>query len=235
MELLIILGVTWLAGLAAFGGGLIARLEGSAESETKREIVHGMVAFGGGILLAAVAFALTPESMEVLPTTLLALTFLGGGLVFCGVDAALSRSQGNKAQFLAMLLDFIPEAIALGALFTKSRDTGIVLALFIGAQNLPEGFNTHRENLAGGMTNRRSLKSLFWVSLAGPISACGGYFLLSDHETITACLMSFASGGILYLIFQDIAPQAKLGRHWTPPLGAVLGFAFGMIGQQVLG
>jgi ZIP family zinc transporter len=36
------------------------------------------------------------------------------------------------------------------------------------------------------------------------------------------------------MIFQDIAPQAKLQRHWAPPLGAVLGFGLGMIVHQLL-
>ena len=43
--------------------------------------------------------------------------------------------------------------------------------------------------------------------------------------------MLFASGGILYSVFQDIAPQVPLQRHWAPPLGAVAGFLLGMIGQ----
>jgi len=47
--------------------------------------------------------------------------------------------------------------------------------------------------------------------------------------------LSTAGGGILYLVFQDIAPQSKMRRHWAPPLGAVLGFAVGMVGKQVLG
>jgi ZIP family zinc transporter len=46
--------------------------------------------------------------------------------------------------------------------------------------------------------------------------------------------MSFAAGGILYLVFQDIAPQSKMQRHWAPPLGAVLGFAVGMVSNQLL-
>jgi ZIP family zinc transporter len=47
--------------------------------------------------------------------------------------------------------------------------------------------------------------------------------------------MTFASGGILYLIFQDIAPQSTMRRHWTPPLGAVLGFVAGILGKKLLG
>jgi ZIP family zinc transporter len=46
--------------------------------------------------------------------------------------------------------------------------------------------------------------------------------------------MLFAAGGILYLVFQDIAPQVKLERHWSPPLGAVIGFALGLLGTMLL-
>ena len=43
----------------------------------------------------------------------------------------------------------------------------------------------------------------------------------------------FAAGGILYLTFQDIAPQARLEHHWAPPLGAVLGFALALVGEML--
>ncbi len=43
--------------------------------------------------------------------------------------------------------------------------------------------------------------------------------------------MLFASGGILYLIFQDIAPQVRVEKHWLPPLGAIAGFLLGLIGH----
>lgn len=232
--LLIIAGAAWLAGLMAFFGGLVANLEGGLKTRLRQETVHGVVAFGGGILLAAVAFALTPKGIEVLSTTLLAAAFTAGGLIFCALDAYLSRKGGSKAQFMALLLDFVPEALALGAVFSQSKASGILLALFIGAQNLPEGFNAHRENLKGGMAARRSLLLLLVASILGPLSAAAGYFFLAERETLNAFIMMAAAGGILYLVFQDIAPQAKLQRHWTPPLGAVLGFVLGMVAHQIL-
>jgi ZIP family zinc transporter len=151
------------------------------------------------------------------------------------LDAVISKSRGSKAQFMAMLLDFVPEAMALGAVFGHSHKTGTLLALFIGAQNLPEGFNAYRENMLAGATPKASLLTLLAVSLLGPVSACAGYLFLRDQQILTACIMSAAGGGILYLVFQDIAPQSTMRRHWTPPLGAVLGFVVGMIGKQVLG
>lgn len=47
--------------------------------------------------------------------------------------------------------------------------------------------------------------------------------------------MTAASGGILYLVFQDIAPQARMRKHWLPALGAILGFAIGMLGKKLIG
>ena len=234
-QLVIIALASWLAGVAAFIGGILARIEGTAETEAKSEMVHGVVAFGGGILIAAVAFALVPEAMEVLSPVTLATTFCLGGLAYCVVDARLSKRGGTKAQSMAMLMDFLPEAIALGAVFGHNHRLGILLAMFIGAQNLPEGFNSFREMVASGGRPRGALASLLAISLLGPIAACTGYLFLQDRAKLTAGIMSFAAGGILYLIFQDVAPASTMRRRWTPALGAVLGFAVGMIGKQVIG
>jgi ZIP family zinc transporter len=234
-ELVLIILASWTAGFAAFVGGILAKVEGTPETEAKREIVHGVVAFGGGILVAAVAFALTPEGIKILSPATLATTFCLGGLVFCILDVWLSKRGGTKAQFMAMLMDFLPEAISLGAVFSQNPRLGILLAGFIGAQNMPEGFNSFREIVVSGSTPRRALVTLLLVSFLGPIAACMGFLFLQSQSKLTAGIMGFAAGGILYLIFQDIAPQSKMRRHWTPPLGGVLGFALGMIGKQLIG
>ena len=234
-QLMIIVLSSWLAGVTAFIGGVLAHIEGTADTEAKREMVHGVVAFGGGILVAAVAFALTPVGMVILSPAVLGTTFFLGGITFCFWDAQLSKSRGSKAQFMAMLIDFLPEAISLGAVFGHNHRLGVLLAAFIGAQNLPEGFNAFREIVATGVKPRSALTTLLAISLLGPASACLGYYFLQNQAKLTAGIMCFAAGGILYLIFQDIAPKSKMRRHWAPPLGAVLGFIVGMIGKQVIG
>ena len=221
--------------MTAFLGAVFARLEGSEDTDSKRELVHGIVAFGGGILLAAIAFALIPEGARELPLIALALTFCVGGIAFCCLDAFISTRSGSKAQFMAMLMDFVPEAISLGAVFGRNHQLGILLALFIGAQNLPEGFNSFKEITASGNKRGGALFALAAISLLGPLAALLGYFFLQDHMKITAGIMSVAAGGILYLIFQDIAPESTMRRHWTPPLGAVFGFMLGMVGNQLIG
>ena len=61
-----------------------------------------------------------------------------------------------------------------------------------------------------------------------------GHFFLSESPEVTAFLMVFASGGILYLLFQDIIPDSKLKNSWIPSLGATLGFVIGMIGEKII-
>ena len=69
----------------------------------------------------------------------------------------------------------------------------------------------------------------------GIIAAVPGYSCLHGHATLVNSLMLFAAGGILYLMFQDIAPMIKYRRHWAPALGAALGFLLGMVGVKLLG
>jgi hypothetical protein len=68
----------------------------------------------------------------------------------------------------------------------------------------------------------------------GPAAGLGGYYLLADFPAALGAIMLFASGGLLYLIFQDIAPQSRLNRHWAPPLGAVIGFSVALFGDMVM-
>jgi ZIP family zinc transporter len=71
------------------------------------------------------------------------------------------------------------------------------------------------------------------MALLGPVAGVSGYLWLSDFPAIVAAVMLFASGAILYSIFQDIAPQVKLEKHYAPPMGAILGFVLGIIGLMV--
>jgi len=234
-SLAIILLASWLAGIPSFLGGLLARFEKTKDSIGKREFVRGTVAFGGGLLVSAIAFALIPEGLKILAPWQLVVYFCIGGILFCFFDVLLARQGGSRAQFMAMMMDFVPEALSLGAVFGRNPKLGMLLALFIGAQNLPEGFNAYREQIALGTRPKSALTALLVASIAGPISAGIGYLFLQNRPQLTASIMILASGGILYLIFQDIAPSSKIRRHWTPALGAVFGFAIGLLGTKLLG
>jgi len=116
-----------------------------------------------------------------------------------------------------------------------NHELGLLLAIFIGVQNFPEAFNSYRDLKESKFSSKKALLILFVLSFVGVIGAVSGYFLLTDHPKVTSALMLFSSGGILYLIFHDIAPDSKMPNRWLPTLGANLGFLVGMIGNKVIG
>jgi ZIP family zinc transporter len=234
-QLITVLIFTTLAGAAIPIGGVIARFEKLQPRWLEQEFRHAVLAFGGGVLLAAVALILVPEGARRLDPWMAAGSFVVGGTVFMLLDRALANHGTPASNLMAALLDFAPESIALGALIASDPSLGVVLALFIGLQNLPEGFNAYREMID---QSHMGISGVLWIlsaaTLVGPVCGLLGFLLLSNAPATTGIVMMFAAGGILYLVFQDIAPQAKLSRHWAPPLGAVLGFALGLVGELML-
>ena len=177
---------TTASGVCSVVGGLLARVEQIMPLWLEREFRHTIVAFGGGILIAAISFALVPAGQAYFGAPLSGVAvFLAGGLVFMQVERQLSAKQ----------------------------------------RDLPEGFNAYREILVlAGNRQQRTLTIMLILILPGPAAGMPGWAIAPAHPEIVGATMLFASGGILYLLFQAIAPQSRLERHWAPTLGAVLGF-----------
>ncbi|MCB5162763.1 ZIP family metal transporter [Marinomonas algarum] len=227
--------LTLFAGLAMPLGALIAHFERIKPQWLEAELMHGVTAFGGGALLSAIALVLVPDGVKHFSPISAVLLFLAGGFVFMVIDIQLSKSKASMSQLIAMLSDFIPESIALGAAFALGSKNGVLLASLIAMQNLPEGFNAYRE-LRSSSHYRPFCIILSFVILAlsGPLAGVIAHLWLSEWPSVISGIMLFASGGILYAVFQDIAPQAVLEKHWAPPMGAVMGFALGLAGYMIV-
>lgn len=226
-DLTYILLLTLGAGLCMPLGGVLAKVEHISPRWLETEFRHFMIAFGGGLLLGGVYEVLLPEGIARCADPSLGVTFfVAGGFVFFAIERAMGLRHRQSPQLFGMLLDFLPESIALGGLAVANPSVALLLALVIGAQNIPEGFNAYRE-LRGGHSgpNRHVLRFMLLLTPIGPIAALMAHFLLRDQSTVLGAVMLLGAGGIMYLIFQDIAPQSRLKNHWGPPLGAILGFA----------
>lgn len=227
--------LTLMAGMAMPLGGWLAKIECIPIDWLENELRHGIIAFGGGALLAAVALVLVPDALPDLSMAAALAGFIAGGLAFMGLDLALARRGTSASQLAAMLADFVPEALALGAAFAQGGTGGVLLAGLMALQNLPEGFNAYHELRDNTPYSRRRLLGMFFLmAWLGPLAGMSGFLWLADFPTVVAAIMLFAAGGILYSIFQDLAPQARLAHHWGPPLGAVLGFALGLGGHILI-
>ena len=234
-ELLRLLLLTGLAGLAIPAGALLGAAERIRPRWLEREFRHFVIAFGGGLLLAAVSLVLVPEGIEGLSPGSVGASMSAGGLSFLWIDRLLARRRTAASQLLAMLADFFPEALALGAILSSGSSAAALLTVLIALQNLPEGFNAFREiRSTGRVSDRKILLGFLALVPLGPAAGLAGMYWLSRAPLAVDAVMLFSAAGILYLTFQDIAPQVRLQRHWLPPLGAVLGFLAGLLGQMLL-
>lgn len=103
-------------------------------------------------------------------------------------------------------------------------------------QNLPEAFNAYREITSNGRKTPTQALILFaLLAPAGPVAAYLGLRFLSGSPILISLIMIFAAGGILYLMFQDIAPKVVMKKSWLPPMGALAGFYVGVLGAMLIG
>ncbi len=225
---------TALAGACIPAGAWIARVERIGPAWLEEEFRHFVIAFGGGVLVGAVAMVLVPEGIQRVTSPLAVIALLlAGGTAFMALDMRQAKRQRAAPQFAAMAADYLPESLALGGMFAVGADGAVLLAVLIGLQNLPEGFNAWRELGSGPVRPPGAFGRFLLLALLGPLCGLIGWFWLAELEAALGSVMLFAAGGILYLTFQDIAPQSKLEKHWAPPLGAVLGFALALVGERL--
>lgn len=229
--------LTFAAGVCIPLGGWIASFERIQRQWLEKEVRHFLIALGGGLLLGAVFQVLLPEGLARFGSSLAAVSlFVGGGLAVFLLERLLAARRRESPQLLGLLLDYVPESIALGGLIATDPSLALVLAIVIGLQNLPEGFNAYRELAAAGRDSSvKILGVMSALTLLGPLAGLSAYFFLGERPAVLGAIMLASAGGIVYLMFQDIAPQARLNKHWAPPLGAVLGFAFTMVTSIWLG
>lgn len=148
------------AGACIPAGGVVAGIERIRPSWLEHELRHSVIAFGGGILVSAVALVLVPEDVPYLPSTFGASMILfSGGLAFFAIERYSGVRRKETPQLSAMLLDYLPESLALGGMFAIGAPTAPLLAMLIGLQNLPEGFNAYRE--LDSMPEFKSKRTLF--------------------------------------------------------------------------
>ena len=157
------------------------------------------------------------------------------------------RAEGPRSQLkrttmlvLAVTLHNIPEGMAVGVVFAGmlSGSTGITaagafsLAIGIAIQNFPEGAIISMPLKSEGQMSRK--KAFLYGTLSGavePVGAALTIALASVIDPFLPYLLSFAAGAMLYVVVEELIPEASEGEHSN--LGTV-GFAVGFVLMMVL-
>lgn len=153
-----------------------------------------------------------------------------------GVKTHLGRSA---MLVLAVTLHNIPEGMAVGvvAAGALADDAAITMtgamALSIGMalQNIPEGAIISLPLRAEGNTRRRSF---LYGALSGavePAAALLTIFLIDHLLPLMPYLLSIAAGAMLYVVVEELIPEAQQGHHSNV---GTIAFAAGFIVMMIL-
>jgi ZIP family zinc transporter len=191
--------------------------------------VLGLVmAFGAGVLISAVAFELVAEAIRkgnaagnwAWPV---ALGLSGGALTFFvgdwtidrmgGGDRKRSRPEGHGGPALALtlgiVLDGIPESIALGLTILDGGGVSAAMLAAIFLSNLPEAVGATTGFERSGRSRRWTITLWLLIVGASGLASLAGYRLFQDASGTTLALMdAFAAGAILTMLADTMMPEA---------------------------
>ena len=153
-----------------------------------------------------------------------------------GVKTHLGRSS---MLVLAVTLHNIPEGMAVGvvAAGALAGDVSITmtgamaLSMGMAIQNIPEGAIISLPLRAEGNTRRRSFLYGALSGVVEPIAAIVTILLIDQMLPLMPYLLSFAAGAMLYVVVEELIPEAQQGHHSNV---GTMTFAVGFVVMMIL-
>ena len=158
-----------------------------------------------------------------------------------GVKSKLKRST---MLVISVGLHNIPEGMAVGvvlagayygnALITFSG--ALALAIGIAIQNFPEGAVISLPLKGEGVSKPKSFLLGFLSGIVEPIAAVVTILLIKYIEPILPYILSFAAGAMIYVVVEELIPEAQAKKHsnWAT-IALSLGFTLMMVLDVALG
>ena len=250
-------GFTFL--MTALGAATVLVFRGRTTPSLQRMFLG----FAAGVMVAASVFSLLLPALEEsealggirwLPA---AGGFLLGVLFLWGLDNLLphlhpesetpeglpSSWRRTTLMVLAVTLHNIPEGMAVGLSFALAAQhsggglsAALALAIGIGLQNFPEGAAISLPLRQEGMSTGRSFLYGALSGLVEPIFGILVVLAAGAIEPFMPWLLSFAAGTMLYVVTEELIPEAHLGEHSNAgTLSVMAGFVIMMILDVALG
>lgn len=146
--------------------------------------------------------------------------------------------------FFAVTIHNIPEGLAVGFAFGAAASLGteaaylaaLALAIGIAIQNFPEGTAVALPMRNATGSRAKAFAYGAFSGIVEPVFAVVGYFLAAALEAAQPWLLAFAAGAMIFVVAEDIIPDAKVEDH--PHLGTwgvMAGFAVMMVLDVVFG
>lgn len=228
-----------------------------------KRILNGMLGFASGVMIAASFWSLLnpaielAESMGMTSWIPAVIGFLTGGIFLWSIDkilphlhSGMKQTEGIKTSWqrsillvLAVTLHNIPEGLAVGVAFgaaasgipSASLGGAISLAIGIGLQNFPEGAAVSVPLRREGISR---LKAFYYGQASGlvePIAGVLGAIFVLSMRSLLPYALAFAAGAMIYVVVEELIPNAADDHDDSGTIGAMLGFATMMVLDVALG
>lgn len=257
-------GLLWAAGGTMFTflmTSLGAAMVFLFSKQIKQSVQRIFLGFAAGVMIAASVWSLLIPAIEQaeesgLPGYIPAAGGIILGVVFLMILDRLmphlhigeKSAEGTPVTwkrttllFTAVTLHNIPEGMAVGLTFAIAAQTGdvgaaIVLALGMGLQNFPEGAALSLPLRNEGLSRTKSFLLGSCSGVVEPIFGIIVVLIASFIQPVMPWLLSFAAGAMLYVVVEELIPEAHLGEHsHSGTIGVIAGFIVMMVLDIALG
>lgn len=234
-----------------------------------KNVLNAMLGFAAGVMIAASFWSLLAPSIEMAesigqsPVVMASVGFLSGGLFLFLADKIIphlhmgektANAEGIKTSWqrsillvLAITLHNIPEGLAVGVAFGAAAHGlpgatlagAIALALGIGLQNFPEGAAVSIPLRREGMSRWKSFLYGQASGIVEPIAGVLGAYAVISMQSILPFALAFAAGAMIYVVVEELIPEAHAGSGHShieiATIGCMIGFTVMMILDVALG
>ena len=260
MNLDVILGI-----LLPFAGTTLgAAMVFFMRKEMNEKLQKGLLGFASGVMIAASvwsplipAIEMAEEGGQIAWIPAAAGFLLGIGVLLLldtvtphqhfqesepeGIQASLRKTT---MLMLAVTLHNIPEGMAVGVTFAGVLSDNVlitmtgafVLSAGIAIQNFPEGAIISMPLRAQGITKLRAFVYGTLSGIVEPIAAFLTIWLTGLVVPLLPYFLSFAAGAMIYVVVEELIPEAQNGKHTNVgTIGVAAGFTLMMILDVALG
>ena len=244
------LGTGFTFGMTTLGAALVFFLAGEPNPRFQR----ALRGFAAGVMTAASVWslllpAIDQASQGALPGWVPAAGGMLTGVAFlAALDALLPRlRRGRQAMtaswrqttllMTAITLHNVPEGMAVGLAFALAAQGdgfagAVALAMGIGIQNFPEGAAVALPLRQEGWSRPRAFAGGMLSGAVEPLFGVLVVLAAAGVAPLMPWLLSFAAGAMLYVVVEELVPQAH-SRAGT--CGFVVGFLIMMVLDVALG
>ena len=253
-------GLAFVFIMTCLGSAAVFFFRGSATGRFQQVFLG----FAAGVMVAASIWSLLipaineTEAKGLIGWIPAAGGFLLGVLFLLGLDNVIPHlhpfsgtTEGPVSSFKrvtllisAVTLHNIPEGMAVGLSFALAVQnnnpamytSAVALALGIGIQNFPEGAAVSLPLLKEGVSKKKAFGLGCVSGAVEPVFGFLAMLLAALISPVMPWLLSFAAGSMIYVVVEELIPEAQLNEHsHSGTLGFVAGFVIMMILDVSLG